>query len=378
MSNLVRYLDSFVRNDLKKKMVFLAGPRQVGKTTFAINFLKPESVKNEAYLNWDLAEARQIILNGRFPADKRLIVLDEIHKYSGWKNLLKGFYDTKKEDHQFLITGSAKLNHYSRSGDSLLGRYHFYRLHPLSVTELKIKTKNELLDLLNLGGFPEVYFSQDMRFAKRWRKERQRLIIKEDLRDLENIRDISRIEFLFEEIKKTVSSQLNYNSFSSVVEVDIKTIQKWVDIFDNLYLSFRINPYFIKNLKTLKRAEKLYFWDWGMNLNDGARFENMVASHLFKYCNFIEDTEGEDMELKYLRDVEGREIDFVVLKNNKPLFGVECKSGEKNISKHIYYFKERSQIPYFYQVHLGDLHFKQDKNIEVLPFIKFCEMLQLP
>jgi predicted AAA+ superfamily ATPase len=109
----------------------------------------------------------------------------------------------------------------------------------------------------------------------------------------------------------------------------------------------------------------------------GPRFENLVASQLLKYCHLIEDTEGHAMELRFLRDTDKREVDFVILKGRKPLFAVEYKSGERGVSPAIRYFAERTSIPRFFQVHLGDRHFETGAAT-VLPFRAFCRELSLP
>lgn len=378
VSNLVRYIKSDVIHDLEQKMVLIGGPRQVGKTTLALSLLNPPTTENEAYLNWDDISDKKKIKLGELPAEKKLIILDEIHKYKNWRNLIKGFYDKKKHRHQFLITGSARIDHYSKGGDSLLGRYHFYRMHPLSVGELKIETKQAFENLLAYGGFPEPYFKKDLVFSKRWRRSRLQRILKEDLRDLEQVKEISLIESLVELLPKTVGSGLSYQSLSSEIEVDIKTVQKWTGILDNLYLTYRIKPYISKKLRVVKRTEKLYFWDWSGLENAGSRFENLVGSQLLKYCHYIEDTQGDDMRLCYLKDTEGREVDFVVLKNKKPLFAVECKTGERSVSPYLRYYLQRTEIPYFYQVHLGNKHFIPEEGIEVLPFLKFCKKMNMP
>jgi hypothetical protein len=183
---LTRYLEPFIRKDLKMKMVFLAGPRQVGKTTLATNLIKNYRDNHPAYLNWDNLEHKRKILNRDWPQCEKLIVLDEIHKYKNWKNLVKGFYDTLKHTHTFLITGSARLDTYRKSGDSLLGRYFYYRLHPLSLPELKYE-KNALKNLLRFGGFPESYFSKNEQNHKRWQNLRLHQIINIDLRELAHV-----------------------------------------------------------------------------------------------------------------------------------------------------------------------------------------------
>jgi predicted AAA+ superfamily ATPase len=359
-------------------MVLIGGPRQVGKTTFAVSLLDPPNIENEAYLNWDDSADKEKIRSGILPESQQLIVLDEIHKYKNWRNLIKGFFDKKRLKHKFLITGSARIDHYSKGGDSLLGRYHFYRMHPLSVGELSIKTKDQLGRLIKMGGFPEPYFENDEVLAKRWRRERLRQVLQDDLRNLENVKEVSLIEQLLSIVPKTVGTTLSCQSLANEIEVDIKTVQKWIGIFDNLYLTFRISPYVPKKLRVVKRAHRLYLWDWGGLEDIGAQFENLVASQLLKYCHFIEDTQGDEMELRYLRDIDGREVDFVVLKNKKALFAVECKTGERSASPHLFYFRERTQIPYFYQVHTGELHYSPETNVEVIPFLKFCAKLEMP
>ncbi|MBC8463844.1 MAG: AAA family ATPase, partial [Deltaproteobacteria bacterium] len=98
-----RYINDSVDDDLKTKMVFVGGPRQVGKTTFALTFLSEPDEKHPAYLNWDDTLTRSSLLRGELPPNEDIIVLDEIHKYARWRNLVKGFYDTKKSDVSFII-----------------------------------------------------------------------------------------------------------------------------------------------------------------------------------------------------------------------------------------------------------------------------------
>lgn len=379
MSNLVRYLKKSVQADLLHKMVFIGGPRQVGKTTFALSFLTPKGlIESPAYLNWDDLHSKKLIKSGQLPGDEKIIILDEIHKYKGWRNLVKGFFDKQRNRHQFIVTGSARLDHYRKGGDSLLGRYHYYRLHPLSIPEVRAKTIEDVRMLMNSSGFPEPFFRQDSVFLKRWQRERHQKILFEDLRDLENVKEISLMEDLLDKIPLRVGSQLSYQSLANELEINIKTVQHWIDIFDSMYLTFRVSPIVSGKLRLVKKTHRIYLWDWSWNLNEGSLFENFVASHLLKYCHYLEDTQGDKMELKYLKDVDGREIDFIVVKNKKPLFAVECKSGERAVSPHIYYFKERLKIPHFYQVHLGTKHYLQESNIEVIPFVKFCQNVGLP
>ena len=158
-----------------------------------------------------------------------------------------------------------------------------------------------------------------------------------------------------------------------------ESVERWIRILETLYVCFRIAPYGAPRIRAVKKEQKLYFWDWSQAPEGGARFENLVASQLLKYCHFVEDTEGYAMELRYLRDFDKREIDFVVLRDKKPLFAVECKSGEKGPSPAAYYFRERSPIPKFYQVHLGERDYgNEETDVRVLPFQVFCRELGMP
>jgi len=373
-----RYITAPVFADLPEKMVFLGGPRQVGKTTFSLSLLGATERDHPAYLNWDVLADRQKIMWAELPAKQKLIVFDEIHKYARWRNLIKGFYDKRAAGAKFLVTGSARLDYYSKGGDSLHGRYHYYRLHPFTLPELGSYKKSDEQALLNFGGFPEPLFKGSDRFVRRWRLERHRRIINEDLRDLENIREISLIDLLLTLLPERVGSILSVQSLREALQVAHESVERWLTALENMYLIFRVPPFTAKTIRGVKKEKKLYFWDWATADETAARFENMVASHLLKYCHFIEDTEGYRMELRFLRDTDGREIDFLVLKNGKPQFAVECKSGERSLSKRIEYFKSRIGIPEVYQVHLGTREFGDETTTGlVLPFRKFCELKKL-
>jgi uncharacterized protein len=374
-----RYLEEWVYQDLKEKMVFVGGPRQAGKTTMAFHLLGQADESHPAYLNWDSIEAKQSILKGEFPTNEKLIIFDEIHKYKGWRNLVKGFYDQYKSKKQFLVTGSARLDYYRRGGDSLQGRYHYYRLHPLSLYEINPKpTQEDLRHLLSFGGFPEAFLKANTRHYKRWQRERLTRVIQEDLINLEQVKEISQLDLLVQILPARVGAILSLNNLKQDLQVAFETVDRWILILENIYYCYRISPFGLPNLRTAKKEKKLYLWDWSQCENTSARFENLVASHLLKYCHLVQDLEGDNMQLQFIRDAQKREIDFIVVKNHKPLFAIECKTGESSLSRHIPYFAERSTIPKFYQVHLG----KKDVEIakhraRIIPFPKFCQVFKI-
>jgi len=307
-----------------------------------------------------------------------LVIFDEIHKYAQWRNLVKGFYDTFKNDIQFLVTGSARLDYYRKGGDSLQGRYFYYRLHPLSLLELNPNpTKTDLESLLKFGGFPEPFLRGGETFWRRWQRERLQKVIYDDIRDLEHVREISLMELLASELPNRVGAPLSIRNLRILLQIAPDTCERWVSIFDQMYYSFRIAPYGAPKIRAVKKEQKLYLWDWSIIEEKGYRFENLVACQLLKYCHFIEDTEGYNMELRFIRDTDKREVDFVVLKDKKPIFAVEAKTGEKSLNPAIPYFNERTDIPKFYQVHLGEKDVLKD-GFRILPFTTFCKELEMP
>jgi len=367
---LKRYLEPYIKKDLEERMVFIGGARQVGKTTLSQQIGNLYYPDNFCYFNWDWRVDRKAIINEEFPADKKLFIFDEIHKYRRWKNFLKGFYDKNKKKIKILVTGSSRLDIYRRGGDSLLGRYRFLRLHPLSLREIVGFLKSDIepftplsfpkkIDdkiqkvfnrLLKFGGFPEVYLKNDEVFLRRWHNERIERIIREDIREIETIRDISMLEVLVELLPERVGSILSLNSLREELEVSFKSVKLWMDILERFYYHFRLYPYQTKKIKALKKEPKLYFWDWSEIQKESARFENMIASHLLKFVHFLYDVYGWRAELFYLRDVEKREVDFLVVIDKKVWFAVEVKLSSSDLSKNLKYFAQKLKIPFLYQV----------------------------
>ncbi len=377
-----RSIETAIRDDLSTKAVFVGGPRQVGKTMMAqrlLHIFANAQAKPGVYLNWDHRAHREDIIANRMPTEAALLVLDEIHKYAHWRDMVKGLYDTHFGQLPLLITGSARLDYYRKGGDSMLGRYHYHRLHPFSLNELDVKHRHDVKTLLRFGGFPEPFLAQNARHHRRWQRARRERILYDDLRDLERVREISLLELLLEHLPACVGSPLSVRSLARKLQVAPKSVESWLGIFERLYLVYRISPYGSPRIRAVKKEQKLYFWDWSELTQSGACFENLVASQLLKYCHQQEDQEGWTMELRYVRDTDGRELDFVVLQEGKPLFAVECKQGEREASKHAAYFRERTPIPRFYQVHLGEKDYGHAaRDIRVLPFTRFCTELGMP
>ena len=369
-----RYITTNVKEDLARKIVFIGGPRQVGKTTMGLEFLNPPSEKNPAYLNWDILEHRQRILKNQIPLQYPTLVFDEIHKYTYWRGLMKGLYDGHRQGHSFLVAGSARLDHFSKGGDSLMGRYYYYRLHPFSLLEMS-STPNaqDIESLMQFGGFPEPLFGQSVTNWKRWQNNRKQQVVHDDLRNLQYVKEVSLIELLLESLPNRVGSPLSVNSLREDIGVSHKSVESWLSLLESLYMVFRIPPCNSDSIRAVKKEKKLYFWDWSQVDDKGTRFENLTASHLLKYCHYQYDTTGQHYQLMYLRDVDKREVDFIVLKEKKPFFAVECKLGKAGLSPHLRYFQKRLNIPHCFQVHLSQEDFGDDsQGGRCLPFGSFC------
>ena len=366
-----RYLHDQVLADLARKMVFLTGPRQVGKTTLA----KALPGAERGYLSWDIAEDRERMLGRQMPAPL-FWVLDEVHKYRQWRNWLKGLWDGRRKGQRVLVTGSARLDYYRYSGDSLQGRYHLLRLHPLSCAELGISDVAGLHQLATLGGFPEPFFSGSETEARRWSREHRNRLLREEVRVLERVQDVGTLELLMLRLRELVGSLLSINALREDLQVSHKTLASWLAILERLYAIYRLAPFGTPRVRSIKKAQKHYHWDWSVVTTPGARFENLVASHLLKWVHWQQDTQGHDLDLVYFRDTDGREVDFVVVDGRKPLLLVEAKLGDAPLDKSLRYLHARFPQADAWQVSLeGTQDYVTPEGIRVAPALELLGTL---
>ena len=369
MTERLRLYTAVLQDHLQRhrQMALISGPRQVGKTTVC-------RALSDAYFNWDNADDRRRLLRGpaalaealqldRLRARPPVAVLDELHKYSKWKTLLKGFFDTHGDRVRLLVTGSSRLDVFRRGGDSLMGRYLLYRMHPWSVGEClrtdlparEIQSPGEVTAadwdaLWEHGGFPEPFLRRDTRFTRRWRSLRQEQLSREDLREVAHITDLGTLETLMQLLAEHSAQQLVYSNLAQEIQVAVDTAKRWIDLLGRMHYGFLVRPWFKNVAKALRKEPKWFLRDWGGLADDGPRAETFVACHLLKAVEGWTDLGFGDFELRYLRDKQKREVDFLVVRDRQPWFLVEVKLTDASLSPSLAYFQAQTKAPHAFQV----------------------------
>ncbi len=350
-----------------RQMALVSGPRQVGKTTTC------RSVSDE-YLNWDNADDRRLLLRGPaalaealhlnvLRAQRPVATLDELHKYTKWKGLLKGFFDSYGDRVRLIITGSSRIDIFRRGGDSLMGRYFLYRMHPWSVAEslrtdlpqkeVHVPAEVSSADwdaLWEHGGFPEPFLRRDTRFTRRWRSLRQEQLSREDLREVARVADLGIMETLMQILAERSAQQLIYSNLAPEIQVSVDTVKRWIDLLTRLHYGFVVRPWFKNVAKSLRKEPKWFLRDWSGVADDGARAETLVACHLLKAVEGWTDLGFGDFELRYLRDKQKREVDFLVVKDRKPWFLAEVKMADTALSPWLGHFQSQINAQHAFQV----------------------------
>ena len=338
-----RRIENRVLKDLSKKIVIVAGPRQCGKTTFAKG-LNPSF----DYLNYDNLDDRASLLQRQWDREKDLIIFDELHKMPKWKSWLKGIYDKESQGSSLLATGSARLNAFRKTGDSLAGRHFYFHLHPFDLKELSLAnfrmSEAEMFSrMMTVGGYPEPFLNGETANYKRWRQGHVDTILRQDLADLEQVRDLRSVEVLVQLLRTKVGSGISVNALATDLQKDPKTVLRWLGILEDLFVVFRLNPYFKDIARAVKKEPKYYFYDTGLVQGDDAqKLENLVACALLKECHYLSDAEGRIYTLSFMKVKGGREIDFVLVPEEKTdqALLVEVKWGDADVSPNFKLFQD--------------------------------------
>lgn len=339
-----RLQKKYISQDLGRKMVFLTGPRQVGKTFLALEIAK--QYERSVYLNYDSIADRDIIRRSAWLPNTELLVLDELHKMPDWKNYLKGIYDTRPKQLKILVIGSARLDVFRGSGDSLASRFFRHRLGPLSMVEIPAADDATIDHLISRGGFPEPCLAKTDQEADRWRLQYLDGLIRTDILDFERVHDLRAMQMTFELLRHRVGSPLSYTSMSRDLNCAPNTVRRYVEILEALFIIFRVTPFHRNIARSLLKEPKVYFYDTGLVKGDeGLRFENMVAVSLLKHVNAVEDYDGRRAELKYLRTKENKEVDFALVVEDDPVQLVEVKWADDSVAPALKYFNRKYDLP---------------------------------
>lgn len=362
---------------LSKKIVLLTGPRQVGKTTLA------KAISEEAaYYNFDIKSDAKVFLDQEWDRQAKLVIFDELHKMKKWKLWLKGLSDRGDfRNQRLLVTGSARLDIAKKMGDSLAGRFYSFRLHPLDMKELKGRTSGEenYKRLIECSGFPEPFLEGTEKYYRIWRRTHLDLILRQDLISLESVRDIEGIELLVQLLSERVQSPISVNALAEDMGRDDKTIKRWLDILENLYVIFKVTPKSKNVARSIKKASKYYFYDVArVDGPEEAKLENLVALSLKKEVEFLQDFEGVDLELCYARTKDHKEIDFVVArKGHAPVF-IEVKKGDGACSPNFFLFQKFYPQANCIQLVLDlDRAYTSKSGVRVTAALPFLENLDL-
>jgi predicted AAA+ superfamily ATPase len=366
-----RIYDALLEEHLRehRQMALVSGPRQVGKTTTCRNHA-------DTYVNWDNVNDREQILAGPRQLVERLeldrltktlpvALLDELHKYPRWKQFLKGFFDTYADRVRIIVTGSSRMGVYRRGGDSLMGRYFHYRMHPFSIAEILNKelpnpkrivrtpkkvSKTDFDALWTHGGYPEPFLKRDMRFDRRWQSLRLEQLVRDDIRDLTGIQHIDQLETLVNILAGRSAHRLVYGNLAGDVRVSVDTVRRWIDVLRNLHLGFIVRPWFKNVSRSLRKEPKWFLRDWATISDEGNKAETFVACHLLKAVEGWSDMGFGEFGLGYLRNKEKREVDFIVIRNGSPWLLVEVKNRDESLSRNLGYYQDQVSAPFAFQV----------------------------
>ena len=330
--------------DLAKKMVFIVGPRQAGKSWLAKDIAK--GFKRTTYLSYDSPEDRKIIKAKSWLPSTELLILDELHKMPKWKNFLKGLYDTKPEHLKIIVTGSARLSAFSKAGDSLAGRYFTHHLFPLSPAELKhLSLPVDINRLITRSGFPEPFLAQEEVDADRWRMQYINSLITVDVLNFDNISNLKAMQTVFELLRYKVGSPLSIKSIAEDVAISPNTVKKYIHVLEDLYIIFRVTPYSKNIARSILKEPKIYFFDTGLVQGDhGAKFENFVATCLIKHVYMKRDYQAKNYRLNYLRTKDKQEVDFALTCDDKIEQIIETKFADGEVNKALLYFHDRYNL----------------------------------
>jgi len=395
------YKDIWQKLSGLKSMIFIAGPRQSGKTTLAKYIAR--DFKNFQYFNWDIIDDKVLLYKNpyffeglnRKDNSTPLIILDEIHKYKDWKNYLKGLYDKYGDNYKFIISGSGRLDIYNKGGDSLAGRYLLFNLWPFSLGEMskdnvsvnffikspeKIFIKKSLYEkiwcrLKNFSGFPEPYVKKSKEFYRIWSRTYHQQLIREDIRNASQVKYIDQLEILFLILPTKIGSPLSISSLAKIIKVSYDAVKTWIRLFEQFFLIFKVSAWSKNISRAIVKEQKIYLLDYAVITDLGAKFENMVAFELMRMVSNLNALGKGCFSLHFIRNKEKEEVDFLITNDNKPILLLECKLNNDNVSKSLLKFQKMLKIPAVQLVDQSGIYRKIKNDGLNITVISACDWL---
>ena len=336
-----RELTSKIKKDFfKGKVIILVGPRQVGKTTLiksiltdknVVEFVGDNPTDRVKLENRDFEQLNTLIGN------KQFIFIDEAQKIKNIGQTLKLLVDNLKSNQQIIATGSSSLNILSNTQEALTGRKFIYELFGFSLREIfpemnPLTIEKNLSNMLIFGSYPEVFLNSG--------DHRQRILtditgsyLYKDILELEQIKNPASLNKLLIAIALQIGSKVSLTELSATVGLDIKTVERYIDLLEKNYVLLRLSPYYTNQRKTLSKQNKIFFYDLGVrnalinNFNPleqrgdiGGLWENFLILERLKYRQVMRINATQ----YFWRTYDGAEIDLIEQRQGK-LYGYEFK-----------------------------------------------------
>jgi predicted AAA+ superfamily ATPase len=249
-------------------------------------------------------------------------------------------------------------------------------VEPPSFPRAAREFKDALRTLYHLTGFPEPFLAGKKDFYRRWRDEHLSLLATEEIRDLSKISDLVRLQTLTFLLPERVGSPLSMNNLAQLLSCAHVTISTWLDALEQVYMIFKVPPFTGKLSRAIRKEKKVYFWDWGVIEDEGKRLENFLAVQLSRAISAWKEWGWGTFGLYFVRTKDGRETDFLITRDQKPLILVEAKLSGTTPDDSLKFFKERLSVPLAFQVIWAEDSLRQvSPGLFVIDIFRFLNLL---
>jgi hypothetical protein len=260
----------------------------------------------------------------------------------------------------------------------LAGRFFVYHLFPFTLAEIKeTKIERQMTLLMERSGFPEPLLAPDILDANRWRSLYVESLLGQDVLEFQDIDKVNAIRQIYQLLKGKIGSPLSYNSLARDTGISPATVKKYIEILEALYVIFIIRPYTHKISRSILKEPKIYFFDYGVIDDVGARFENFVALALYKHTVLKTDLSGKTHSLGFLKTKELKEVDFALFDDQNNLTEIiETKVSDTAVSKTLEYFSEKYKVKGVQLVYNLNTERMSPKGVYIKRAQKYLENLE--